>query len=364
MTAAVRKSSTRKRIAYVINTIKKNGPSKVIVGILNNIEYSKFEPVLIVLFNGSDQSVVDEIRNRGIQVIECHHDSRAKYIISGNREYKKIITDNKIDVIHSHGFVPDIMSARIKSVKRINTVHNNMFEDYFFCYGKKKSIFYTKMHLHAMKKLDICVCCSKSVYDVMKKYLRNTMFIRNGISGMDICKSDLRKEMGISETSIVFIYIGAFSDRKRTVQLLEKFHLFHNDDEYLLMIGNGPNWEKCQEIHDDHIRLLGFQDNPCRYMNIADIYISASASEGLSMSALEALSCGLGLFLSDIPSHREFFEISKDTYLGETFLENEFSDALEQLRFNLTRLDKVKVMNLQKMYLSDQNMTREYEKLY
>ena len=35
-----------------------------------------------------------------------------------------------------------------------------------------------------------------------------------------------------------------------------------------------------------------------------------------SISVLEALSCGLGLLLSDIPSHREVVEMGQDVYLG------------------------------------------------
>ena len=41
------------------------------------------------------------------------------------------------------------------------------------------------------------------------------------------------------------------------------------------------------------------------YMNIADIYVSTSISDGLSVAALEATACGLVLALSDIPANRE-----------------------------------------------------------
>lgn len=355
----------RKRIAYVINRIGNGGPGNVVLNLINNIDISQFVPILITIFEGNDSDIVNRLKEKGITVVECHNNSRIKYILFGQKEFKKIIYENKIDVIHSHGFVPDMASARIRScVRKINTIHNVMFEDYLFYYGKWKSAIYTKLHLRAMKKLDICVCCSKSVYDVMKNYLKKAIFIRNGVAENNTSDIETREHLGIPKTAIVFIYVGRLSRRKRTVQLVASFHCSHSENEYLLLIGEGAERSKCQEINDDHIIYMGFQNNPYRYMRIADIYISASATEGLSMSIIEALSCGLGLFISDIPSHREFFMISKDIYLGETFSENAFSDALKKLRDNLSKLDRAKIKEFQKKYLSDENMARQYELLY
>ena len=42
-----------------------------------------------------------------------------------------------------------------------------------------------------------------------------------------------------------------------------------------------------------------------RYYRMADLYISASHSDGTSISLLEALACGCPVILSDIPGNRE-----------------------------------------------------------
>jgi glycosyltransferase involved in cell wall biosynthesis len=47
------------------------------------------------------------------------------------------------------------------------------------------------------------------------------------------------------------------------------------------------------------------QDLP-RYYHMADLYISASHSDGTSISLLEALACGCPVILSDIPGNREW----------------------------------------------------------
>lgn len=52
---------------------------------------------------------------------------------------------------------------------------------------------------------------------------------------------------------------------------------------------------------------VGYQDLP-RFYRSADLYISASHSDGTSISLLEALACGLPVLVSDIPGNREWVE--------------------------------------------------------
>ena len=97
-------------------------------------------------------------------------------------------------------------------------------------------------------------------------------------------------------------------------------------------------------------------------MNISDVYVSASKSEGFSISVLEALSCGLGLLLSDIPSHREVVEMGQDVYLGETFPPENFAMKLNALRERKT--NKAEIRAFQERKLSVKTMTLQYAGLY
>ena len=97
-------------------------------------------------------------------------------------------------------------------------------------------------------------------------------------------------------------------------------------------------------------------------MNISDVYVSASKSEGFSISVLEALSCGLGLFLSDIPSHCEVVEMGQDVYLGETFSPDDFEVKLKALRER--KINKSAIKAFQEKELSAKSMAAGYQKRY
>lgn len=99
-------------------------------------------------------------------------------------------------------------------------------------------------------------------------------------------------------------------------------------------------------------------------MAIADIYVSASASEGMSLSVLEALDCGLTLFLSDIPSHREIFEVDKDYCPGTLFEFGNFEKGFQNLRQQYGCISRQAQHDFYKKYFTDKTMADGYARLY
>jgi glycosyltransferase involved in cell wall biosynthesis len=80
---------------------------------------------------------------------------------------------------------------------------------------------------------------------------------------------------------------------------------------------------------------VGYQDLP-RFYRSADLYISASHSDGTSISLLEAMACGLPAIVSDIPGNREWVEQGVNGWLfpeGDADgLSRAILSALEQRR--------------------------------
>lgn len=69
------------RIAYVINYIVKNGPSSVVLNLINNLDRSEYDTSLITLFEGNDAEVVSALRSNGVTIYECKTLSRMKCLL-------------------------------------------------------------------------------------------------------------------------------------------------------------------------------------------------------------------------------------------------------------------------------------------
>ena len=87
----------------------------------------------------------------------------------------------------------------------------------------------------------------------------------------------------------------------------------HGPQLRLVMLGNGSQAGLLRRIFQDsgmqeQVLMpgqIGQADLP-RYYQMADLYLSASHSDGASISLLEALACGLPALVSDIPGNREW----------------------------------------------------------
>lgn len=352
-----------KKITYVINYIINGGPSFVLRNIISYLDKNKYNITLITLFPGNDSNIIGDLKAEGINVIECQTLSRMGCMLGKAKEFSDVLERANYDVIHAHGFIPDILSSRLHTdARRVSTIHNNMFEDYVDAYGKAKSLVFICLHLYALKKLDCCVCCSESVHEIMKKYLPKSNYIRNGI-GATIAKSTIeRKSLSIPDKARVYIYAGNLNTGKNIVWLIREFVENRAENEYLLVLGKGPLEAECKSAADGHVIMLGFQNDPIAYFKISDVYVSASKSEGFSISVLEALDNGLGLLLSDIPSHREVLAMSKDTYIGEVFQDKTFANAICKIR--KMPLNKERIIAFKEAELSAKYMTEQYIKTY
>ncbi|HCX93553.1 MAG TPA: glycosyl transferase group 1 [Lachnospiraceae bacterium] len=351
------------RIAYVINYIVKNGPSSVVLNLIDNLDRLEYDISLITLFEGNNAEVVSTLRNNSVTVYECGTLSRMKCLLGQSKEFSDVVEKGNFDILHTHGIIPDILSSRLNTAaKCITTLHNNMYEDYLDTYGYIKSRIFIEWHLSALRKLDKCVCCSKSVYDVMKRQLPNVSFVRNGIEPAQANSIVTRDEVNVPEDAQVFLYAGVLNSRKNIVWLIDNFVQYHRSNEYLLVLGNGGKEAECKAKADDHVRMLGFQTDPIAYMNISDVYVSASKSEGFSISVLEALSCGLELFLSNIPSHEEVVSMGRTIPVGELFDEKNIGGAFDNIRSIHSNKDKI--IEFQRENLSACKMAELYNSEY
>lgn len=348
------------RVAYIINRIERGGPGYIVLNLIETIDRKEFTPVLITLFDENDNTVADRLRANGIQIAECRFSSRLRFLLTDYEHLARVL-EKKFDVVHTHGFIPDLAVSRMRGIpRRVTTVHNVMKEDYAFCFGNLKGKLLDCLHRSALRKYDAVIGCSRTVKESLRG-IPNAGFIRNGISIREE-KTAERSQIGVPDGANVFFYAGKISIRKNVTELVQLFSACHGADDYLIIAGNGPEIDKCKSIFDNHIKYLGYQDDVIPYMQMADVYISASKSEGFSVSVLEALNCGLMLFLSEIKAHREVFEMAEGIYLGEMFDADNFAEKMRLLKKHRTSRESIKRFYAKK--LSAEVMADGYQRVY
>ena len=88
------------------------------------------------------------------------------------------------------------------------------------------------------------------------------------------------------------------------------------DDVRLYILGNGPERENLEQMVvenglSDHIKLLGFDPNPYKYVSKMDLFVCTSYREGYSTATTEAIALGIPVFTTDCSGMDEILEDGK-----------------------------------------------------
>lgn len=351
-------------IVYLVSNIRKCGPLTVLNQIINNINNKNNDIYVISIFgNRDDQDILDEYKKKKINYYSLGLTSK-DFILSGKKKLNQILTKIKPDVVNSHGIAPDLLLCNIKNFKKVSTLHSNITEDYINRFGRIKGKICIYFHIKALKKFDKVVAVANYISKILIKNNIKSVYIRNGIEINNYknekkIRDDVRKELTIPKDSVIYTFCGTLNQAKRVFELVNMFIENREENEYLIIMGDGSEKQRIKKIADDHVFMLGYVNNVFKYYIASDIYISNSSTEGFSMAVLEAISAHNLLLLSDIPSHNECININKNIYLGEVFNENNFKNKKKTVLKNIRNFDNRIIDEI-----SDVKMSERYMKIY
>ncbi len=121
-------------------------------------------------------------------------------------------------------------------------------------------------------------------------------------------KCQLRKELAIPDESLIILFVGRITLEKGVRELLAAFEyvLLQKVDAYLLCVGpfeaDGKEcFDKVSDLHvKDKIRMIGYSNEPEKYMAISDVLCLPSYREGFGTVVIEAAAMGLATVGSNI----------------------------------------------------------------
>jgi len=134
----------------------------------------------------------------------------------------------------------------------------------------------------------------------------------------------LRKRLGWGDDVFVLFSSRSWEPIYGVVDLVKAFILASQkrDELRLLLLGSGSEELEIHRLINDagignKVKFAGLvsQEELPRYYRAADIYVSASYSDGTSISLLEALATGLPVLVSDIPGNREWITPGQEGWL-------------------------------------------------
>lgn len=303
----------QKEVIVIIPYLSGGGAERAAINLAENIknDYN----LHFVLFD-ADKNSYDFDKNIKIINLNIKASSnifgKALNTIKKYFKIKKIKKELKVDVSISFLREPNFINVitRCKKEKIIISVRNKMSE----LDDNKLKKFLTK---YAGKKADKVVALSKMVKkDQIDQYgIEETKIevIYNAcdtdrlerLSNDKIDDEKVREILENNKGKLV-INIGRLTYQKGQHHLIKAFSevVGQEPEAKLIILGKGELKKELQELIyklklENNVLLLGFFDNPYKFMKKADIFVFSSMFEGLGNILLEAMACGLPIISTD-----------------------------------------------------------------
>lgn len=361
-------------IVFLVNQLRNVGPVRVILDIVRHLDRTRFNPIIFSLRPDSIQlPIADKFEQIGAEIIRMRF-TMLELELCSSRIAKLIenrIRQSYINVIiHAHGYHPTIIANHI-DLPKCTTVHCISKEDYISSKGFLMGSYMVCRFGRNLSKYKYPVVISRYMQQFYSSITNgHERIIHNGVNidYTDIgskWRITFKRSIGITSEEKLIVVTGVLSKGKNNIFIINELQRCNMQNVKVVFLGTGPQMEKLRKLTENDIRFQfeGFKTNIHDYLNAADLYLSASLSEGLPLAVLEAVVSGCPTLLSAIPPHIEIAETINMNAVGTYKLkEGELSSKLNTIlnsNFNRSEISA----NAMK-YFSAKSMSDKYQKLY
>jgi glycosyltransferase involved in cell wall biosynthesis len=340
------KIQKKKKILIAQYSLGGGGAEKVLIDILNNIDYSKYE---ISIFLLRKEGVYLNKVNRNVNIIapignvdfknekanKLLNDFRFALVKFLPKIVHRLAVGNEYDV--EIAFVEGLTSKFIadscnKNSKKISWVHIDLEK-----YKPIKEFFQKRFY----PKFDIIACVSedsKRVFEKLYPNLRNkTRVVYNLIDSKQIIGL-ANEEIEFDEEIPTIIAVGRLSIQKRFDVLIKAHKLLKDDgiNHKLLILGEGEKRDELQLLINklkvnETVDLHGFVNNPYKYVKKSKVFAMSSDFEGLPLVVCESLVLGKPIVATRCTGPTELLGNGEYGLLVDCDDEVQLKDALKSI---------------------------------
>lgn len=304
-----------KRVLFLIHDLGYGGAEKVLVNLANNLDKTKFDVTIQTLFDigVNKQFIKKHVHYIGGWKHYFPKHTKIMTYISPKKLCKMVIKDD-YDIVVSFLEGPCARIASAYEGKKVAWIHTEM---------KDKEEFAS-----AFKSFDEAVLCYNefdriiSVAETVKERFMQIADLKDSKcevlynvneTGYIIEKSHDKQDI-IKKSCGIFnlVSVGRLIPVKCFEQLINihKRLVDAGIKNNLYIVGEGPEHQNLQRQIDelnlnDTCNLLGFDENPYKYVSNADLFVCSSNKEGFSTSVTEALVLGVPVVSTNVSGAKE-----------------------------------------------------------
>ncbi|MGN1168015.1 MAG: glycosyltransferase [Lachnospiraceae bacterium] len=305
-----------KKVLFLIHDLGQGGAEKVLVNLVNNMDRSKFDISVTVLFGGgvNEQFLKPDIHFRAIWPKEVSGNSKLMKLLSPQQLHRICVREHyDIEISYLEGPAARVVSGCIQeNTKLVSWIHVEQHT-----LDKLSSSFRSKKEVReCYNRFDQVVCVSQYVKDdfcQILDYQKPCCVLYNTVESEKILDAadDEAPEL-VDDGKVRLVTVGTLKKSKGYMRLLKIIKRLC-DEKYaihLYVLGTGPLQQEIEDYIKKNklggsVTLLGYQTNPYKYVKKCDLFVCSSFAEGFSTATTESLIIGTPVCTVEVSGMKE-----------------------------------------------------------
>ncbi|MGL5683393.1 MAG: glycosyltransferase [Marinifilaceae bacterium] len=363
----------KKSILFIMPSLKGGGAEKVLIDLLCNFDYNKYDVTLLLFYNKGVYLPQLPQQVRKVYLFEDRHFKLLSRIMlkCNSKLGWDVFLRNKLNALNLPNF--DVVVSFLEGIsvalhdiiwdkgkKHISWVHIdllvNHWSDDFFTKGKENCIY---------NKMDNIVFVSK---DALLQFER--LFPMNtapkSVMYNPILKESIVKrgsEQIVNTDAFTITTVGRIAPQKAYDRIIRVAKILKDSDQNVKfwILGEGKLRTSLEKLAkefkvDDIVEFKGFHLNPYPYIVASDMFISTSISEGYSLVIGEALCLGKPIVSTKTTGPVELLENGAYGILTEHD-DHSIANGVMQLLADNERLEYFRQKSIERANIFDINTT-------
>lgn len=259
---------------------------------------------------GVDVTIVDERRHTAPKILST---------------LTKILREKRPDLVHTHRYKDSVLgavAAKLAGVPYVvRTVHG--LAEPMTGWSRMKYRAYETLDRAALQCMaDLVIGVSKGIADSLAQSGYRPTMLTHIHNGIDLGRMtpiqappDVRRELGLDDSSLVIGAVGRLSPVKGHASFLEAAKLIVQEEPRarFLLVGNGPlqrqlRAQAAQLGLSDACLFLGDRADVYDLVSAMDVFVLPSLNEGIPMALLEAMALNRPVVATDVGGVPEVLE--------------------------------------------------------
>jgi glycosyltransferase involved in cell wall biosynthesis len=308
----------RLKVLEMIDRPSLGGGQTILLALARNLDRERFEVAVCAKAGGP---LEDEVRKLRLSFLPAAFSK--KPTLGFGRDLRRILSENKIDILHTHGGIAGLF-GRMAAGKAgtpvvVHTIHGIHYLHYRNPVLKR---IYIGLERAMSRTTSAVVCVSAADLDQARKYrlapAERLRLILNGVEIVDPA-SDPGRDRRIEELRLrlklrspVVGSVARLHRQKGVGNLIRAAEpiLRARPEATIVVVGGGPlesrlRTEIAKRGLDRRVILLGERTDAADLLSMFDVFVLPSLWEGLPLVLIEAAALGKPIAATDIDGTRE-----------------------------------------------------------